>query len=133
MSDSLRLTKAAQRLRTPYHVLYRGVLSGLLPAHREPPSKGWWVKVCDLPMIAEWVRAEVRSREPRPAAHIIEQVRVLSLVQGQLGVSERQLARVLDMPYSTLHCYLSGTRPAPPAVIEDVKKMTPRIASLPKA
>jgi hypothetical protein len=133
MSDSLRLTKAAHKLRTPYHVLYRGVLSGELPAHKEPPSKGWWVKVCDLPMIAQWVQTEVRSREPRPAAHIIEQVRTISLVQGQLGLSLRGLAKLLCLPQATLQHYVMGTRPAPPAVIEDIKKMTPRIDSLSKA
>lgn len=121
MSDSLRLTKAAHKLRTPYHVLYRGVLSGELPAHKEPPSKGWWVRVCDLPMIAQWVQTEVRSREPRPAAHIIEQVRTISLVQGQLGLSLRGLAKLLDVPQATLQHYAMGTRPAPQELLETIK------------
>jgi hypothetical protein len=126
MSDSLRLTKAAHKLRTPYHVLYRGVLSGELPAHKEPPSKGWWVKVCDLPMIAEWVRAEVRSREPRPAAHIIEQVRTISLVQGQLGLSLRGLAKLLDVPQATLQHYAMGTRPAPQELLSQLQQVSPK-------
>jgi hypothetical protein len=114
---SLRLSVAARRLRVAYHVLYRGVLSGAIPSHKEPPAKGWWVRVSDLDIISAWAEAAVRPRPVPPERYLIDQVRIISYVQGQTGMSLRMMARVLGMPAETLGSYALGKRPVPEGLL----------------
>ncbi len=119
---SLRLSVAARRLRVAYHVLYRGVLSGAIPAHKEPPAKGWWVRVSDLDAIGRWAETAVRPRPLRPESYLIEQIAAISYVRGLLGLSLRAMARSLGLRPETLSGYAAGKRAAPEAVLAEIKR-----------
>lgn len=123
---SIRLSVAARRLRVAYHVLYRGVLSGAIPAHKEPPAKGWWLRVSDLDAIARWAETAVRPRPLRPESYLIEQITTISYVRGLLGLSLRAMARSLGLRPETLSGYAAGKRAAPEAVLAEIKRLHPR-------
>ncbi len=121
---SIRLSVAARRLRVAYHVLYRGVLSGAIPAHKEPPAKGWWVHVSDLDAIKAWAETAIRPRPVPPERHLIEQVRVISYAQGRTGMSLRAMAERLGLPAETLSGYALGKRMAPEAILDKIKQIS---------